>query len=48
MAYHSRHSIFLHDNDKQKLSLVQSILNEEGLSFVAHPLNASMTIFERI
>ena len=34
MAYHSRHSIFLHDNDKQKLSLVQSILNEEGLSFV--------------
>ena len=34
MAYYSRHSIFLHDNDKQKLSLVQSILNEEGLSFV--------------
>lgn len=34
MAYHSRHSIFLHDNDKQKLSIVQSILNEEGLSFV--------------
>ena len=34
MAYYSRHSVFLHDNDKQKLSLVQSILNEEGLSFV--------------
>ena len=34
MAYHSRHSIFLHDNDKQKLSFIQSILDEEGLSFV--------------
>ena len=34
MAHHSRHSIFLHDNDKQKLSFIQSILDEEGLSFV--------------
>ena len=34
MAYHSRHSIFLYDNDKQKLSFVLSILDEEGLSFV--------------
>ena len=34
MAYNSRHSIFLHDNDKQKLSFIQSILDEEKLSFV--------------
>ena len=34
MAYYSRHTIFLHDNDTQKLSFIQSILNEEGLSFV--------------
>lgn len=34
MAYYSRHSIFLHDNDKQKLSFIQSILDDEGLSFV--------------
>ena len=34
MAYYSRHSIFLHDNDKKKLSFIQSILDEEGLSFV--------------
>ena len=34
MAYYSRHTIFLHDNDTQKLSFIQSILDEEGLSFV--------------
>ena len=34
MAYYSRHSIFLHDNDRQKLSFIQSILEEEKLSFV--------------
>lgn len=34
MAYYSRHSIFLHDSNKQKLSFIQSILNEEELSFV--------------
>lgn len=34
MAYYSRHSVFLHDNDKQKLSFIQSILDEEEISFV--------------
>ena len=34
MAYNSRHSIFLRNNDKQKLSFIQSILDEEKLSFV--------------
>ena len=34
MAYYSRHTIFLHDNDTQKLLLIQSLLNEEELSFV--------------
>ncbi len=34
MAYYSRHSIFLNDNDKQKLSFIQSILEDEELSFV--------------
>jgi hypothetical protein len=34
MAYNSRHSISLRNNDKQKLSFIQSILDEEKLSFV--------------
>ena len=33
MAYYSRHSIFLQAYDEQKLSLIQSILDDEGLSF---------------
>ena len=34
MAYYSRHSIFLPNNDKQKLQFIQSLLDEDGLSFV--------------
>jgi len=34
MAYNSRHSIFLHNNDKQKLLLLKSLLDEEDLCFV--------------
>lgn len=33
MAYYSRHSIFLYDNDKQKLFYLQSLIEEEELSF---------------
>ena len=33
MAYYSRHSIFLYDNDKQKLLYLQSLIEEEKLSF---------------
>ena len=33
MAYYSRHSIFLYDNDKQKLLYLQSLIEEEELSF---------------
>lgn len=33
MAYYSRHSIFLYDNDKQKLLYLQSLIGEEKLSF---------------
>ena len=33
MAYYSRHSIFLYDNDKQKLFYLQSLIVEEKLSF---------------
>lgn len=34
MAYYSRHSIFLPNNNKQKLQFIQSLLDEDGLSFV--------------
>ena len=34
MAYNSRHSIFLHNNDKQKLLFLKSLLDEENLFFV--------------
>ena len=34
MAYNSRHSIFLHNNDKQKLLFLKSLLDEEDLFFV--------------
>ena len=34
MAYNSRHSIFLQDNDKQKLVFIKSLFDEEGLCFV--------------
>ena len=34
MAYYSRHSIFLHNNDKQKLLFLKSLLDEEDLFFV--------------
>ena len=34
MAYNSRHSIFLHNNDKQKLLVLKSLLDEEDLCFV--------------
>ena len=34
MAYNSRHSIFLHNNDKQKLLFLKSLLDEEDLCFV--------------
>ena len=33
MGYYSRHSIFLKDNDKQKLSLIQKLLEEEDVAF---------------
>ena len=33
MAYYSRHSIFLFDNDKQKLLYLQTLIEEEELSF---------------
>ena len=33
MAYYSRHSIFLYDNDKQKLLYLQTLFEEEELSF---------------
>ena len=33
MAYYSRHSIFLYDNDKQKLIYLQSLFEEKDLSF---------------
>ena len=33
MAYYSRHSIFLYDNDKQKLLYLQTLIEEEELSF---------------
>ena len=32
MAYYSRHSIFLYDNDKQKLLYLQTLIEEEELS----------------
>ena len=34
MAYNSRHSIFLQDNDKQKLVFIKSLFDKEGLCFV--------------
>ena len=34
MAYNSRHSIFLHNNNKQKLLFLKSLLDEEDLFFV--------------
>ena len=34
MAYISRHSIFLHNNNKQKLLFLKSLLDEEDLFFV--------------
>ena len=34
MAYNSRHSIFLHNNNKQKLLFLKSLLDEEDLCFV--------------
>ena len=33
MAYYSRHSIFLYDNDKQKLLYLQTLIEEEELYF---------------
>ena len=33
MGYYSRHSIFLKDNDKQKLLLIQKLLEEEDVAF---------------
>ena len=33
MGYYSRHSIFLNDNDKQKLLLIQKLLEEEDVAF---------------
>lgn len=33
MGYYSRHSIFLKDNDRQKLSLIQKLLEEEDVCF---------------
>ena len=33
MGYYSRHSIFLKDNDRQKLSLIQKLLEEEDVGF---------------
>jgi hypothetical protein len=34
MAYYSRHSIFLLNNDKQKLLFIKSLLDKDDLSFV--------------
>ena len=34
MAYYSRHSIFLPNNDKQKLQFLKSLLDEDDLPFV--------------
>ena len=34
MAYNSRHSIFLQDNDKQKLMFIKSLFDEDGICFV--------------
>ena len=34
MAYYSRHSIFLLNNDKQKLQFIKSLLDKNDLSFV--------------
>ena len=33
MGYYSRHSIFLLDNDRQKLELIQKLLGEEDVAF---------------
>ena len=33
MGYYSRHSIFLQDNDRQKLELIQKLLEEEDVDF---------------
>ena len=33
MGYYSRHSIFLKDNDRQKLTLIQKLLEEEDVAF---------------
>ena len=33
MGYYSRHSIFLQDNDRQKLSLIKKLLEEEDAAF---------------
>ena len=33
MGYYSRHSIFLQDNDRQKLSLIKKLLEEEDVAF---------------
>ena len=33
MGYYSRHSIFLKDNDRQKLSLIKKLLEEEDVAF---------------
>ena len=33
MGYYSRHSIFLKDNDGQKLTLIQKLLEEEDVAF---------------
>ena len=33
MGYYSRHSIFLKDNDRQKLELIQKLLEEEDSAF---------------
>ena len=33
MGYYSRHSIFLKDNDRQKLKLIQKLLEEEDVAF---------------
>ena len=33
MGYYSRHSVFLQDNDRQKLSLIKKLLEEEDVAF---------------
>ena len=33
MGYYSRHSIFLNDNDRRKLELIQRLLGEEDVAF---------------